>query len=75
VAKKASAACKCVDQVNAKLAESGVKVTQHMRVNFTTGKGDMSGPCVEVHRFDKSKRARIPVVPCAYCPFCGKAID
>lgn len=72
VAKKASKGCKCVDQVNKKLEPHKVKILQHMRINFSTGKGDMSGPCVEVRRIGDSKRGKIPVVPCTFCPFCGK---
>jgi len=71
VAKKSSQVCKCVEQVNAKLESVGAEIVQHMQINFDTKKADMSGPCVEVRRSDKAKRGKIPVVLCAFCPFCG----
>jgi hypothetical protein len=72
MAKKATKGCKCAEEVNKQLEAVGAKIVQHMRINFATGKADMSGPCVETRRSDKSKRGKIPVVMCAYCPFCGR---
>jgi hypothetical protein len=72
MAKTKTADCKCVEDVNAKLAESGCRVTRHMQINFATQMASLSGPCVAVERIGKSKRGKIPTVLCSYCPFCGK---
>ncbi len=71
---KKSTGCKCVEQVNKKLLPSGLKLTQHIQINFLTGKSTMSGPCVEVQKLGKKGSVKIPAVLCSFCPFCGKAV-
>ena len=67
--------CKCVEAVNAQLKDSGVKLVQHMQFNFQTGKGSMSGPCIEVCKIEKASRKKLLTVMCSYCPFCGIKIE
>lgn len=66
--------CTCVDQVNAQLKSSGVKLVQHMEFNLKTGKAAMSGPCLEVCKIDKASRKKLPTVMCSCCPFCGRKL-
>lgn len=64
--------CNCADQINEKLAESGVCLSSSLSVNFKTGMGTIIRPLLKVEWIDKPKRGRsLPVVTGRFCPVCG----
>ena len=73
--KKKQAKCKCVERVNEQLAESGVKIKQHIQIDFSTGKSGMSPPVVQLEKTESKKRRREPVLICVHCPFCGRKFE
>lgn len=72
MAKKAAKPCTCVEQVDKKLREDGIKLVRLLMVNFTTGKGGLGPPILAVERTgDSKKKRKLPAIICAYCPVCG----
>lgn len=63
--------CKCVEVVNAKLAERNTRLTQPMLLSGEAGDPPVM---IETHQIEtgRGKKKAISVFA-TYCPFCGKA--
>jgi hypothetical protein len=69
---KSVSKCKCVNEINKRLAEDGLKLESALEFDFAKKIAVMGGPFVSVVWSDKPRRGkRKPLIYCAYCPFCG----
>lgn len=65
--------CECNKSVNEELAASGISLAGSFSINFKSGSSSYISPLIEVKWKDKPRRGkRLPIITCAYCPFCGK---
>ncbi len=64
--------CKCIEKVNAKLAESNTCLVQLSMLSMTTGKCRQSLQIATQKLRRKPGKPKI-VIP-TYCPFCGKRV-
>lgn len=64
--------CKCVEQVNEKLAQYGAVIETRFVMDYERGAMRQSGPIIKTERID-GKRSKIPTVMASHCPFCGRA--
>lgn len=62
--------CDCVTQVQEKLGKEGLKLNRSMQFDFAKGTASLGPPELSVGRVGKSKK-KLPIVLCAFCPFCG----
>ena len=70
-------ACRCVQQVEKKLAEMNVELDIGIQCDPKTGKMSETGPCVVVQWIGgrKPRGKTLPRLVCTYCPFCGRSIS
>lgn len=67
--------CKCFDLAQVEMEKIGIEYETALQINFSTGKGSMAGPFLSIRWKDKPPRGkRLPLMVCAYCPFCGKKV-
>lgn len=63
--------CKCFKDVNGQLEKSDVVLDSAFQIG--NGKADIAGPLIAVKWKTKKRTSkRLPIIVCAYCPFCGK---
>lgn len=65
--------CKCIERVDAKLEESGLKYRILPRIFFDAKMSATTALVIETAWVDQEKRTRKkpPPLSCVYCPFCG----
>ena len=64
--------CDCITQVQEQLKPEGLQLKRPMEFNLKAGIGRMGPPLLMVERTASSKsKKKIPMIPCAFCPFCG----
>lgn len=69
--------CDCAKQVDEKLKDDGLRLDRSLQINFATKTSGLSTPLLQMawiggKKPKGSKLRRMPVMTCAYCPFCGK---
>ncbi len=71
--KRKPVGCDCLAQANEQLRKThGAKFKRELRINFETGEATLDGPFLVIESATETKRKRLPLAMCAYCPFCGK---
>lgn len=71
--KAKSAPCKCVEQVDAKLAEFNTKLSRSLALDFSAGSAS-THLSIATTKIDPKKRGSAKTVFVNYCPFCGKKL-
>lgn len=62
--------CTCVDKVNEKLKDVGIRLARGFRLNFKTGVSRMGLPQLVTEKTNPTRK-KMPIVVCTFCPFCG----
>ena len=72
--KKPPRPCTCFEQAQKQLAERGWKLETALQIDFTgKRKATVGGPFLAARWLDGAKKkGKIPLMCCAYCPFCGQ---
>src|SRR5258706_16303697 len=60
--------CHCIEQINSKLKDKNLEITQMFLVNETFG---LSPVLIQVNKINPKKRGGSPPMQAVYCPFCG----
>ena len=72
---KESKRCDCVSQLNKQLEPQGLELDDRLLMSFgeDSADGKLASPLIMLRWKDKKPRGKnLPVMFCAYCPFCGK---
>ena len=68
--------CNCLELCNQDLKKKGLKLATKLRVNFKTMRFGEIGPLLMIERLpEASKKVPVPVMLCAFCPFCGAKLS
>lgn len=68
--------CNCFEAAQKQLAEKGWTLESALQIDFTTGRARMGGPFLAARWLDGAKKkGKVPLMCCAYCPFCGRKND
>ena len=64
--------CNCIEECNAMLAPSGVRIKRHLMIDIqkTSATGSLANPSIELEKLN-GKGGRLPALFAAFCPFCG----
>jgi len=65
--------CRCVSNVNKRLADQGVVLSHALAINCNTGTCTTNTPLLAVEWIGKKPQGKLlPVVVCSHCPICGR---